>query len=87
MKHTIIVTANAAESAAFSTMAPYAGCAMGEYFMDKGEDSLIIYDDLSKQACCLSSNFIIVDVVHQVVKHIQVTFSTYTHVCLSVHRE
>lgn len=50
LKNTIIVTANAAESAALQYIAPYAGCTMGEYFMDKGEDALIIYDDLSKHA-------------------------------------
>ncbi|OJI07887.1 F0F1 ATP synthase subunit alpha [bacterium CG10_46_32] len=50
MDYTIVVTANAAESAALNYLAPYAGCAMGEYFMDKGEDALIIYDDLSKHA-------------------------------------
>ena len=50
MEHTIIVAANAAESAALQYIAPYAGCAMGEYFRDRGEDALIVYDDLSKQA-------------------------------------
>jgi len=50
MEHTIIVAANAAESAALQFIAPYVGCAMGEYFRDKGEDALIIYDDLTKQA-------------------------------------
>jgi F-type H+-transporting ATPase subunit alpha len=50
MEHTIIVAAAAAESAAMQYIAPYAGCAMGEYFRDKGEDALIIYDDLTKQA-------------------------------------
>ena len=50
MKHTIIVTANAAESAAMQFIAPYTGCTMGEYFLDKGEDALIVYDDLSKHA-------------------------------------
>ena len=50
MAHTIIVAAAAAESAAMQYLAPYAGCAMGEYFRDKGEDALIIYDDLTKQA-------------------------------------
>ena len=50
MEHTIVVAAAAAESAAMQYIAPYAGCAMGEYFRDKGEDALIIYDDLSKQA-------------------------------------
>ena len=50
MDHTIVVTANAAESAALQYMAPYAGCAIGEYFMEQGKDALIIYDDLSKHA-------------------------------------
>lgn len=50
MEHTIIVAATAADPAAMQFVAPYAGCAMGEYFRDKGEDALIIYDDLTKQA-------------------------------------
>jgi len=50
MDHTIIVLAGASEPAALSYIAPYAGCAMGEYFRDKGEEALIIYDDLSRHA-------------------------------------
>jgi F-type H+-transporting ATPase subunit alpha len=50
MKHTIVVAATAAESAALQYIAPYSGCAMGEYFRDNGQDALIIYDDLTKQA-------------------------------------
>ncbi len=50
MEHTIIVAANAADSAALQYLAPYAGCAMGEEIMEKGGDALIIYDDLSKHA-------------------------------------
>ena len=50
MAHTIVVAAAAAESAAMQYIAPYAGCSMGEYFRDRGEDALIIYDDLTKQA-------------------------------------
>ncbi|MGB5537996.1 MAG: F0F1 ATP synthase subunit alpha, partial [Thiogranum sp.] len=50
MEHTIIVSAGASDSAAMQYIAPYAGCAMGEYFRDRGEDALIIYDDLTKQA-------------------------------------
>src|SRR5688500_16551908 len=50
MAHTIVVAAAAAESAAMQYIAPYAGCTMGEYYRDRGEDALIIYDDLSKQA-------------------------------------
>jgi len=50
MEHTIIVAASASESAAMQYIAPYSGCSMGEYFRDRGEDALIIYDDLTKQA-------------------------------------
>jgi len=50
MQHTIIVAAPAADSAAMQYIAPYSGCTMGEYFRDRGEDALIIYDDLTKQA-------------------------------------
>jgi len=50
MDHTIVVAASASESAALQFIAPYTGCAMGEYFRDIGEDALIIYDDLTKQA-------------------------------------
>src|SRR5690242_17038552 len=50
LANTIIVVASASESAALQYVAPYSGCAMGEYFRDRGEDALIVYDDLSKQA-------------------------------------
>src|SRR6188508_285766 len=50
MAHTIIVAASASTPAAMQYIAAYSGCTMGEYFMDNGEDALIIYDDLSKQA-------------------------------------
>ena len=50
LAHTIVVAATASESAALQYLAPYAGCSMGEYFRDIGEDALIVYDDLSKQA-------------------------------------
>ena len=50
MSNTIVVAASASEPAALQFLAPYAGCTMGEYFRDRGEDALIIYDDLSKQA-------------------------------------
>jgi F-type H+-transporting ATPase subunit alpha len=50
MDHTIVVVAAADESAALQYIAPYSGCAMGEYFMDSGRDALIVYDDLSKHA-------------------------------------
>ena len=50
MDYTIIVTATASEAAALQYIAPYAGCAMGEWFMENGKDALIVYDDLSKHA-------------------------------------
>ena len=50
MDHTIVVAANASDPAAMQYLAPFAGCTMGEYYRDRGEDALIIYDDLSKQA-------------------------------------
>lgn len=50
MQHTIVVAAMAAEAAALQYIAPYTGCSMGEYFRDRGEDALIIFDDLTKQA-------------------------------------
>jgi len=50
MDHTIVVVAGASEPAALQYIAPYAGCAMGEYFMQRGKDALVIYDDLTKHA-------------------------------------
>ena len=50
MEHTIVVIASASDPAPMQFIAPYAGCSMGEYFRDRGEDALIIYDDLTKQA-------------------------------------
>jgi len=50
MDHTIIVVAGASDPASLTFIAPYAGCAMGEFFMDQGKDALVIYDDLSKHA-------------------------------------
>ncbi|SPJ15932.1 membrane-bound ATP synthase, F1 sector, alpha-subunit [Burkholderiales bacterium] len=50
LDYTIIVAASASESAAMQYIAPYSGCTMGEYFRDRGQDALIIYDDLTKQA-------------------------------------
>jgi F-type H+-transporting ATPase subunit alpha len=50
MGHTIVVAATASDSAAMQFIAPYSGCSMGEYFRDRGQDALIVYDDLTKQA-------------------------------------
>ena len=59
MDYTIVVAANASDPASMQYLAPYAGCAMGEYFRDNGEDALIIYDDLTKQAWGISSSIIV----------------------------
>lgn len=50
LENTIVIAANAAESAALQFIAPYVGCTMGEYFRDRGEDALVVYDDLTKHA-------------------------------------
>ncbi|MGH9066378.1 MAG: F0F1 ATP synthase subunit alpha, partial [Acidimicrobiales bacterium] len=50
LEYTVVVNAPASDAAPFKYLAPYAGCAMGQHWMDKGEDALIVYDDLSKQA-------------------------------------
>ncbi len=50
IEHTIVVAASASDPASFQFIAPYAGCALGEYFMDQGKDALVVYDDLSKHA-------------------------------------
>jgi len=50
MDHTIVVAATASDAASMQFLAPFGGCTMGEYFRDRGEDALIIYDDLTKQA-------------------------------------
>src|ERR671939_1246018 len=50
MAYTIVVAASASDPAAMQYIAPYSGCTMGEYFRDRGQDALIIYDDLTKQA-------------------------------------
>ena len=50
MKYTTVVAANAGDASSLQFLAPYSGCSMGEYFRDRGEDALIIYDDLTKQA-------------------------------------
>lgn len=50
LEHTIVIVAGAADSAALQFIAPYSGCSMGEYFMERGENALIVYDDLTKQA-------------------------------------
>ena len=60
LEYSIIVAATASDPAPLQFLAPYSGCAMGEYFSDNGMHALIIYDDLSKQCCCLSTNVFII---------------------------
>jgi len=83
MDYTTIVAATASDPAPLQFLAPYAGCAIGEYFRDNGMHALIIYDDLSKQAVSYRQ-CLFYCVVHLVVKHSQETFSICTHVYLSV---
>ena len=81
MAYTIVVAASASESAAMQYVSAYSGCTMGEYFRDRGEDALIVYDDLSKQAVAYRHCFC---VVHQAAKLILATCSISTAACLSV---
>lgn len=60
MAYTTVVAAAAADPAAMQYLAPYSGCTMGEYFRDRGEDALIIYDDLSKQAVAYRQILIVI---------------------------
>ena len=73
MEYTTIVAATASDSAPLQFLAPYTGCAMGEYFRDNGMHALIIYDDLSKQA-----------VAYRQMSLIPVS---YTHLTLPTNRE
>jgi hypothetical protein len=82
MEHTIVVAANASDAAALQYLAPYAGCAMGEEFMEQGKDALVIYDDLSSTpgptARCPSCS-----AAPRAVKPIPATSSTSTAACWS----
>ena len=86
MEYSIVVAATASDPAPLQFLAPYAGCAMGEYFRDNGKHAVIFYDDLSKQAvrivrcrCCC--------VVRRAAKLIRVTCSISTPACSSVRRK
>lgn len=61
LKYTIIVSSTASDAAPLQYLAPYSGCAMGEYFRDNGKHALIIYDDLSKQVTLWHIIIIIID--------------------------
>ncbi len=82
LKYSIIVSASASSPAALWYLAPYAGCAIGEYFRDKGMDALIVYDDLSKHAwpTARSRSY---SAVRRAAKHTPATFSISIHVCSS----
>ena len=77
MDNTIVVVAAAADPAPMQYIAPFAACSMGEYFRDRGEDALIIYDDLSKQAVAYRQMSLLLRRPPGR-KHILVTFSIYT---------
>lgn len=83
LEYTIVVTASASEPSPLLYIAPYAGCAMGEYFMYKGEHVLVIYDDL-RSRLRLTANCPCCSAVHRAVKHSRVTYSTCTPVCWNV---
>jgi len=76
LEYTVVVAAPASDPAPFKYLAPYAGCAMGQHWMENGEHALVVYDDLSKQAEASS-------VVHRAAKRTQETCSTYTAAYLS----
>lgn len=77
MEYTIVVAATASESAPLQYLAPYSGVAMGEYFMDKGEAVLIVYDDLSKHAVAYREMSLLLK-DHLEEKLIQETYSIFT---------
>ena len=81
MEYTTIVAATASDSAPLQFLAPYTGCAMGEYFRDNGMHALIIYDDLSKQAVAYRQMSLILR-RPQEEKHIRVTFFIFIVDCL-----
>jgi F-type H+-transporting ATPase subunit alpha len=56
MEYTTVVSASASDPASMQFIAPYSGCTMGEYYRDRGQDALIVYDDLTKQALGLSTD-------------------------------
>lgn len=83
LKYTIVIAATASDAAPLQFLAPYSGCAIGEYFRDNGMHGLIIYDDLSKQAVAYRQMSLLLR-RPQVVKLTQVMSSIFTLVCLNV---
>ncbi len=86
LAHTIIVSASASDSAALQYIAPYAGCAMGEYFMERGEDALIVYDDLTNRLGLIAKSHFF-SKGHQGVKLTQVMYSIFTRAYLKEPQE
>lgn len=85
MEYTIIVNATASDPAPLQYIAPYAGCAMGEYFMNKGRDVLIVYDDLSKHAIAYRAMSLLLSAL-QAARRIRATCSICTPACSSARR-
>ena len=83
MEYTIIVTAPASEAAPIKWMAPYAGCAMGEYFMNKGGHALCMYDDLTKHADAYRADVAAPSPAARAARPIPATSSTSTRGCSS----
>ena len=86
MEHTVVVSAPAADTAAMQYIAPYAGCAMGEYFRDRGEDALVVYDDLTKQAWAYRQVSLLLKSARPAARHIRATCSTCIRACWSAPR-
>ena len=80
MEYTTIVAATASDAAPLQFLAPYTGCAMGEYFRDNGMHALIIYDDLSKQAVAYRQMSLLLRRPREE-RHIQAMYSIYTADC------
>jgi F-type H+/Na+-transporting ATPase subunit alpha len=80
LPYTIVVAATASDSATNQYLAPFAGCAMGEWFMDHGMDALIIFDDLSKHAVAYRQVSLVLK-RPPVARHTPATFSTCTAAC------
>ena len=78
MKYTIVVSATASDAAPLQYLAPYSGCAMGEFFRDNGKHALIIYDDLSKQVSSYEIAFEKV-LIHELDEGLGLTFQKEKH--------
>ena len=83
MEYTIVVSAPAQEAAPIKWMAPFAGCAMGEYFLYEGKHALLIYDDLSKHADSLPAAVSSCSAARRAARRSRVTSSTSTRGCSS----